>query len=40
MPPKIGGLVVFPAWLHHYVNDNHSEIDRFSIAFNTHIVKK
>lgn len=39
MPPKTGGLVIFPAWLHHYVNDNHSEIERFSIAFNTQIVK-
>jgi uncharacterized protein (TIGR02466 family) len=39
MPPKTGGLVVFPAWLHHYVNDNHSDVERFSIAFNTCIVK-
>jgi hypothetical protein len=32
--PEEGKLVIFPSWLLHYVNNNHSQEDRISIAFN------
>ena len=34
---KVGELVLFPAWLPHYVNPNTSDEDRISISFNTHL---
>jgi len=33
--PKPGKLIIFPAWLYHYVNTGTSDTDRISIAFNT-----
>lgn len=32
--PETGKLVIFPSWLTHWVNPNHSQEDRISIAFN------
>jgi uncharacterized protein (TIGR02466 family) len=32
--PKAGGVLVFPGWLQHSVEENRSEEDRISIAFN------
>lgn len=37
--PKAGTLVIFPAWLEHYVEPNTSDEDRISIAFNVAIDK-
>jgi len=37
--PEAGKLVIFPAWLMHYVRPNNTNKDRISIAFNTEIVK-
>ncbi len=34
---KVGELVLFPAWLPHYVNPNTSDEPRISISFNTHL---
>jgi hypothetical protein len=33
--PKSNLLVIFPAWLEHFVNENKSDVDRISISFNT-----
>jgi len=38
--PKEGLLVLFPAWLMHYVMDNKTDKDRITIAFNYDIYKK
>jgi uncharacterized protein (TIGR02466 family) len=38
--PKKGLLVLFPAWLMHYVLDNKTDKDRITIAFNFDIYKK
>ena len=32
--PKAGGVLVFPGWLQHSVEENRSEEDRISISFN------
>lgn len=40
VPAHEGGLIIFPAWLYHYVNDNMGDGERISIAFNTDMVKK
>ena len=32
--PEAGKLIIFPAWLMHYVEDNKTTEDRLSIAFN------
>ena len=32
--PEPGKLIIFPAWLMHYVEDNNSQEDRLSMAFN------
>jgi hypothetical protein len=32
--PEEGKLIIFPSWLLHYVNDNRSQEDRVSMAFN------
>lgn len=32
--PEPGKLLIFPAWIEHYVEPNQSDIDRISIAFN------
>lgn len=32
--PKPGAVLVFPSWLQHSVDENRSELDRVSIAFN------
>jgi uncharacterized protein (TIGR02466 family) len=37
--PEIGKLVIFPAWLEHYVEPNASTKSRISIAFNINIKK-
>jgi uncharacterized protein (TIGR02466 family) len=37
--PEIGKLVIFPAWLEHYVEPNASSEERISIAFNINIEK-
>jgi len=33
--PNTGKLVIFPAWLQHYVEPNTQDADRISISFNT-----
>ena len=38
--PKQGLLVLFPAWLMHYVLDNKTNKDRMTIAFNFDIYRK
>jgi uncharacterized protein (TIGR02466 family) len=38
LSPKAGDLVIFPAWLQHFVRMNNSNRDRISIAFDTKIV--
>jgi len=38
--PYVGHMLMFPAWLWHYVVHNFSGKDRISIAFDTQIVKK
>lgn len=35
--PEPGLLMVFPAWLYHYVNPHHGESERISIAFNLNV---
>jgi uncharacterized protein (TIGR02466 family) len=35
--PEPGKLVIFPAWLEHYVEPNLSNSERISIAFNIHV---
>jgi uncharacterized protein (TIGR02466 family) len=40
IPAHEGGLIIFPAWLYHYVNDNAGDGERISIAFNTEMIKK
>ena len=35
--PEAGTLVIFPSWLEHGVNQNLSEADRISIAFNINL---
>jgi uncharacterized protein (TIGR02466 family) len=37
--PEVGKLVIFPAWLEHYVEPNTSTEERISIAFNINIRK-
>jgi uncharacterized protein (TIGR02466 family) len=37
--PEIGKLILFPAWLTHYVESNLASEERISIAFNTYIEK-
>jgi uncharacterized protein (TIGR02466 family) len=37
--PEVGKLVIFPAWLEHYVEPNASTESRISIAFNINIKK-
>lgn len=37
--PEIGKLIIFPAWLEHYVEPNASDKERVSIAFNVNIKK-
>jgi uncharacterized protein (TIGR02466 family) len=32
--PELGKLIIFPSWLMHYVEDNNSQEDRLSMAFN------
>jgi hypothetical protein len=32
--PEPGKLIIFPSWLMHYVEDNNSQEDRLSMAFN------
>ena len=32
--PEVGDLVMFPAWLRHYVNDFKSEGERISVSGN------
>ena len=32
--PKVGGIVIFPAWLPHYVNDFKSDVERISVSGN------
>lgn len=34
---EIGKLLIFPAWLEHYVEPNRSDEDRISIAFNINL---
>ena len=34
MPPEEGRMYVFPGWLEHGVEENKSDQDRVSIAFN------
>lgn len=34
LAPEPGLLMVFPAWLNHYVNPYHGESERISVAFN------
>jgi ectoine hydroxylase-related dioxygenase (phytanoyl-CoA dioxygenase family) len=31
---KTGSLIFFPSWLYHSVDDNRSEKERISVAFN------
>lgn len=38
--PEVGKLVIFPAWLEHYVEVNQNNDDRISIAFNIGIRTK
>ena len=33
--PNSGKLIIFPAWLQHYVEPNTQDTDRISISFNT-----
>jgi uncharacterized protein (TIGR02466 family) len=35
--PEPGLLMVFPAWLYHYVNPHHGESERISVAFNLNV---
>ncbi len=35
--PEAGTLVIFPSWLEHGVNQNLSDADRISIAFNINL---
>lgn len=35
--PKQGDLILFSSSLQHYVEENHSKVDRYSIAFNTFV---
>jgi uncharacterized protein (TIGR02466 family) len=37
--PEAGKLIIFPAWLEHYVEPNTSTEERISIAFNINIKK-
>jgi uncharacterized protein (TIGR02466 family) len=37
--PIPGRLVMFPGWIYHYVENNHSNQDRISIAFDTVLVE-
>ena len=37
--PAPGKLLLFPSWLWHYVEENNSNEDRISIAFNTQVKK-
>ena len=37
IPPEPGILMVFPAWLYHYVNPYHGEGERISVAFNLNV---
>lgn len=37
IPPEPGVLMLFPAWLYHYVNPYHGEGERISIAFNMNV---
>lgn len=37
--PEPGKLVIFPAWIMHYVQPNYSDQDRISIAFNIALEK-
>jgi uncharacterized protein (TIGR02466 family) len=32
--PEAGALIIFPSWLEHGVNQNLTDVDRISIAFN------
>ena len=32
--PKVGDIVIFPAWLPHYVNDFKSDVERISVSGN------
>jgi hypothetical protein len=32
--PQSGLLLIFPAWLYHYVNPYHGEGERISVAWN------
>lgn len=32
--PIVGSVIIFPSWIPHYVNENNSDMDRISIAFN------
>jgi uncharacterized protein (TIGR02466 family) len=38
--PRAGKLIIFPAWLYHYVNSGTGNEERISIAFNVKFVKK
>ena len=40
LPPRVGTMVIFPAYQYHYVDPNLSEQDRIAIAFNTMLVDK
>lgn len=40
MNPEAGNLIVFPPWVSHFTQPNHSGFDRISIAFNTELVRK
>ncbi len=37
MSPEAGTLIIFPSWLEHGVNQNLTDVDRISIAFNINL---
>jgi uncharacterized protein (TIGR02466 family) len=39
-PAEAGKLLIFPPWLLHYTQPNHSGHDRISIAFNSQIIAR
>lgn len=40
IPSKEGRMVIFPAWLSHYVEENRSQQDRVSISMNAKLIPK
>ena len=39
IPPQPGGLLIFPAWLYHGVEQNLSDEDRISLSFNFEVAR-